>query len=513
MGRRAGLHLEAHHLAVELQQSDGVVDTDQILHVLGLGLGLEGVVPVQVVTAGGVTGDIHAAFHVLLGNQDEEDVVQQVVHLDGIGLAGVVVVKAGDLAGLLDLVFVSNAGVRQDAAQEGGHILDELGGMQAQGFPLLGQLLLTGLGQIGELLVVDGILFHQHLGKLQDAVGGRDLVGVDVGVQDGNLIVQLVCLDVGQNPFGVGLGPLTEVQPVLDGVAVLGHDQVGHVVTQVGLAHALLYHIGLCGLVVVVAQAGQTVQLSVNLPHGVEGFIGLNDDGAVGGQLFAVYGSHQIEFTADVQIAAAVGVGDAGVAAAHHGVAGQLQGHGALAVGGLHALHGEVAGVCLRNLCQIDGIGLVGVHLSLAQQGEEALAGVGVGGSALQGPGNGPGLGGGQIGCGQLHGHFHGVCFTEGDEGGLGLRCGVHLNVGGQDAAGQQHGQGHQGSQEAGGCFAFHDVVSFLSFACGDGDIPQINMHRTLGYGAYLCNEVYIRMGIMSIVIAVTVSGSGFLCG
>ena len=93
VGRIAGLALELLHPAVELREADGVPLRDELGHVLGLGLGLEGVVPVQIKAAGGGAGQIGAALHVLLGDQDEEHVVQKLVHIDGLGLDGVVLLQ------------------------------------------------------------------------------------------------------------------------------------------------------------------------------------------------------------------------------------------------------------------------------------------------------------------------------------------------------------------------------------------------------------------------------------
>ena len=91
-----------------------------MLHVLGLGGGLEGVVPVQVIAAGGVPGDIRSALDVLLGDEDEEHVGQQLV-LDvySVALHGVILFKV-DLAGLA--VVVSG-----QVAEVAGLILDEVG--------------------------------------------------------------------------------------------------------------------------------------------------------------------------------------------------------------------------------------------------------------------------------------------------------------------------------------------------------------------------------------------------
>ena len=347
MGRGTGLHLEAGDLAVELQQGHGVVGGNQVLHVLGLYLGLEGVVPVQVIAAGGVAGDVHPALHVLLGNQNEEHVVQQVVHLHGGSLAGVIFVKAGNLAGILGAL--SNAGLRQNRAQEVGLVLHQLGQVQTQGVPLGVQDFLAGFGEAQELFIADGVLLHQHLGEGHDAVHGGHFVGVDVGVENGDLIVQLVRLDISQDPFRVGLCPVAQLQPVVHGVAVLGNDEIGHVVAGGGGAHALLHHIGLGGLVVVVAQGGQAVQLGVDLPHSVEVLIGLHQNVALAGNLLALHRGYQVEGAAHVQIGAAAGVGGAGVTTAHHGVGGEGQGHGAAAEAGLQTGDVEEGGVVLGN--------------------------------------------------------------------------------------------------------------------------------------------------------------------
>ena len=88
MGRGAGLHQELSHIAVELGEHHRVPVVDHLNQVGGLALGLVGGVPVQieaVVVAAGVVG---APVGVLVGADDKDDVVQDVVHVQRDVLAG-----------------------------------------------------------------------------------------------------------------------------------------------------------------------------------------------------------------------------------------------------------------------------------------------------------------------------------------------------------------------------------------------------------------------------------------
>ena len=204
VGRIAGLALEGLHPAVELSEADRVPLGDEGGHILCLRLGLEGVVPVEVKAAGGGAGQIGPALHVLLGDDEKEHVLQERVQVHGLGLDGVVPlqVHGGGDGGAPGL----------DVAQIGGGVLHQVGhghGISlAGGAHLLGKLRLALGGEAGELVVVDDALarggLQEHPGELQNAVRGGHLVGVDVGVHDGHLVIaQGAVFDLGNEAGGV----------------------------------------------------------------------------------------------------------------------------------------------------------------------------------------------------------------------------------------------------------------------------------------------------------------------
>ena len=321
MGGIAGLALELLHPAVELGEADGVPLRDEPGHVLGLGLGLEGVVAVQVEAAGGGAGHIGPALHVLLGDDDEEHVVQERVDVHGLGLDGVVLLQVhghglagGGAVGLLAL----------DVAQIGGGIGHQVGDGQgallAHRTHLLGQFGLALGGEAGEPVIVDGAGLgggglHQHPGEGEHAVGGGHLVGVDVGVHHRHLVVgEGAVLDLLDEAGGVGLGLLFDRLPLVQDGLVPGDDQIGHIqalhaVVALAGAHGVLAHIDVG---VLLGIGHQLVDGVVDLLHGVEVVIGGHLDGHLA-QLLPVQRGAQVIPAAHIQISAAVGMGGTGV--------------------------------------------------------------------------------------------------------------------------------------------------------------------------------------------------------
>ena len=382
MRRIAGLNLEADDLSVQLHVRDGVEQADEVLHVLGLLGDLEGVVAVQVEAVGALTRDVESALDVLLGNKEEEDVVEQLVDRDGDIFALIVAVEALDLAGLLALV------ARPDGAEEGGLVLDEAAQMQSLRGALGLDLGLARLGQRGELGVVDALLLDEELGKLHDAVGSGNLVGVDVGIEDGNLdVVILPGLQIGEDLLGLGLGLLAEGEPVGDGLAVLGDDQIGHVVARGGGAHGVLDDVGLRGGGVIIALGGERRDLRIDLPHGVEARIGLDDDVVLLGERDVVRHAGQGEAAGDVQIRAALAVDDAVVVAGHGGFRLHREDEVLAVQLVLDARDLERAGTAVGQILERDGLHLVREHDGLAVDGMD-LARVGVGFVSRQRPGD-----------------------------------------------------------------------------------------------------------------------------
>ena len=233
------------------------------------------------------------------------------------------------------------------------------------------------------------------MGELQNGVHSSHFVGVDVGVHHGYLIVQLAAFNLGDDLLRLGLRTLAQLQPVLHGGAVLGHDQVGHVIAGGGLAHDLLFHIGLGRVGVVITHRGQFIQLVIDLPHGVERLVGLDLHGDVLAQIhvLAVHRGGQLKGTADVKVKTAVGMGDAFVAAAGYGLGGERQRHGFLAAVKDSLQAGHLEGIVsvsrsgALQIFQVDFAGFVGIHLALTvERNEFSVCRVGVSGGTLQGP-------------------------------------------------------------------------------------------------------------------------------
>ena len=363
--RVARLHLEALDPAVELGEKGRVEGSDEVLHVLGLGGGLEGVVPVQVIAAGGMPGDIRSALDVLLRDEDEEHIVEQLVNGQADVLAGVV------------LVEVDHAGApvaRGQIAEIGGGVLDEVGdsgaARRAHGAHLGGKLRPALVGKAGELRVVElavrGGALDQHPRKGHDAVGRGDLIGVDVRVHDGDLqVVVLAGRDVLECAGRVGLRLVAEGQPFGHGLRVLREDHVGHVERLVdrtgGGTHGELLDIE----VRVVGGVGHhVVEILIDLLHGVEAVVGDNLHGRGAERRLAEFGS-QVEIAAHVEVRAAVAVRGAGVAAPVADAAeAQAEVGRAVLLGERAALHGEQRSLLARLPgAQFAALGLVGILL------------------------------------------------------------------------------------------------------------------------------------------------------
>ena len=482
VGRVAGLALELLHPAVELGEADRVPLRDQPGHVLGLGLGLEGVVPVQIKAAGGGTGHIGAALHVLLGDDDEEHVVQQLVHIHGLGLDGVVLLQihhggdgGGGAVGVLPL----------EVAQVGGGVGHQVGhghgALLALGAHLGGQLGLALGGEAGELVVVDGAGvggggLHQHPGEGQHAVAGGHLVGVDVGVHHGHLVVaQGAVLNLRNQGGGIALGLGLDLLPLVHRGLALGDDQVGHVqalhaVVALAGAHGELLHIQPG---VLRGEVHDGADVLIELLHGVEAVVGSHLHALHGAQGLAVQGGGQVVPAAHVQIGAAVGVGGAGVGGALPGgavggveVDPAVKGDGEIDLAVLgHRAGGDVGEqgglpVGAQPSVQRAAGGVVGIELRIH---------IGLALVVVQRPDHafGGGLG---LRLGHVHGDF-GLKAAAGGEGdgvcaavtggvgkaGCGL-CGGALRGGGGDhaQAHQQRQRRHQGQQPAKGRVFLH---------------------------------------------------------
>ena len=300
----AGLALEGLHPPVELREGEGVVGADELLHIGGLAGGLEGVVPVEVIAARGMPGEIGPAVHVFLGDQDEEDVLQQfVLHIHCVALHGVIFFQI-QLAG--DALVLAG-----EAAQVAGLVLHQIGdghaALLALGAHLSFQLGLALGGEAGEHIIGDGLFADDHLGEIQDTVGGRGLVGVDVGVHHRDAdVIELAALEVLEHLVGVALGLLGELEPAVHAGFAVGDDEIGHIPPGGGEAHGELFHIK------PVFRPGldHLVQLGVDLPHGIEALIGGDLHGG-GTGLFAADGGTQVKIAAQVDEIAAVHMGDA----------------------------------------------------------------------------------------------------------------------------------------------------------------------------------------------------------
>ena len=243
VGRRAGLDEHGLHAAVNLGEHHGVELIHQGHGVGILKQGLVGLVTVGVIALTGGAGHVLIALDVLLGDDDHKHVAQQLLDVDLI-ILNVVILLQVQLTGVqaaVGLVAVFTA----DEADVGGEILDLLGNGHVLLGHLLGQKLLTGVGEALQGVDADGLILQQQVGKLQDAVDGGILVGMNVGGEHGDpQIVKVAVGQLGQRQVGVGFYQVGVCQPLVHRLLGVGNDQIRHVVAvHGGLAHGLLGHI------------------------------------------------------------------------------------------------------------------------------------------------------------------------------------------------------------------------------------------------------------------------------
>ena len=310
----AGLALEGLHAAVELGERERIIGADELLHVGRLARSLEGVVAVEVVAVGGVSRQIGTSVDIFLGNKDKEHVGQQLV-LDvySVALHGVILFKV-DLAGLAVVVG-------GQVAEVAGRILDEVGNgnaaLRADRTHFLLEFFFARGGEAGERLVVDALFARDHLGEIEHAVGGGDLVGVNVGVHHRNAdLVELAGLDLREHSVRVCFGLLGQREPLAHARLAVSHDQIGHITTRGGLAHGESFHIE----AVLRAVRHDRIELLVDLPHGVEVLIRRNLDRCGADRLAAIFG-RQVKVAAQVDVVAAVHMGHAVIGRRHAGSA------------------------------------------------------------------------------------------------------------------------------------------------------------------------------------------------
>ena len=236
--RRAGLDLVLLVVAVDLVQRDGAPLGDELGHRLGLGLGLVGVVAVQVEAVAVGAADGRTGIDVLGRDEDEEDVLEDLLRVEPLGATVVVkvelllgqvgrgVVQAAHAPGLAIVDTVGVAAVAADVADAGDLVLDEVGPDGAVGVHLGLELAPALVGEAGQAGVVDGLAVDEVVGELHDAVDGDNLVGVDVAVEDGDLVVELAGLKLLLDGRRVLLGHLHEGLVVLE-VLLVGSDEEG----------------------------------------------------------------------------------------------------------------------------------------------------------------------------------------------------------------------------------------------------------------------------------------------
>ena len=222
---------------MELCEGYGVEGRDKLLHVLSFLGGLEGVIAVEVIAVGGLAGYVGTSFDVLLGNEDEEYIVEQLVERGVYGLL------------LIVLVEIDNTGAAVIAGQPaeiGRAVLYQVGNGHFACGLLAFKLGLALGGEAGEVVVAElavaGGCIYEHPCKLHDAVGRRDLVGVDVRVHHGNLyIVIFAGLYIGDDLIGLSLRLLGELKPLGHGTLILCNDKVGHIECFIYIARGLAH--------------------------------------------------------------------------------------------------------------------------------------------------------------------------------------------------------------------------------------------------------------------------------
>ena len=289
---------------MEFGKGYGIIAPDELLHIRRFAGGLEGVVTVEIVAVGGMSGEVGAAVDILLGNEQEEYVGEQLVlDIDGVGLDGVILLEL-DLAG-------QPVVLRGQIAEIAGLILDQIGDGDAAALAdrphFLLKLRLALGGEAGEDIIGDRLFTHEQLGEGEHAVGRRDLVGVDVGVHHRHAdVVELAAFELLEHGVGIGLGLLGELEPVVHARLGIGDDEIGHIASRSRLPHGEPLDIK----PVLDAELNDLIKLGVELPHRVEALVGRDLDrrGADG---FSIDRRGQIIVAALIDIVAAVRVGNA----------------------------------------------------------------------------------------------------------------------------------------------------------------------------------------------------------
>ena len=217
---------------------------------------------------------------------------------------------------------------------------------------------------------------------------------MNVGIQDRYLIVIIaVTPELIDHRASGFLGLLRQLQPFLYGCAVAGYDEVRHVIAQVGLPHHAVFHVGRRGSAVVVAFFGQPAQLIIDLPHGMEGRIGLDGDVFKGSQRDPVQFGGQGELPADVQICTAAFVRHADDAIGRGRGGGEIELQRVSVQRSLKAFHGEghiaIIDGFICNGREVDRFLLVREHFFFAvERYEFPVGGIGVGRFAVERPGH-----------------------------------------------------------------------------------------------------------------------------
>ena len=322
----AGLNQEVGHVAVELHKSDGVPLVDELGNGPGLGLGLEGRIPVVVNAVVVPAGAVGAPVGVLGQGDDHDEVVQQVVHLvrdilaDGVNLIRALLAVVVGLGAVgLDIQVRRAAAVNLKLVQLVGPILGHVGAVLQSGESAVGQSILADqLPQQVELGVHVGILV-------------RVLV---VNHEGDAVILQGAALDLVNDALGIGGDSLVDFAESVHGFLAVGHHGGIHGEAALGLAVLKDFHIpagaGLSGLL-------QGLQLIEDLVVPVIAAVHLNLQLAGADHLVTGGGGEQVgavEAVEHVADARAAVIGEAHLA--EEGIGGELQGDHGVGAAGLH---------------------------------------------------------------------------------------------------------------------------------------------------------------------------------
>ena len=205
------------------------------------------------------------------------------------------VVQAADTPAAAKVNTVAVTVVAADVADAGDLVLDEVGPDGAVGVHLGLELGLALVGEAGQAGVVEGLGLGDVVGELHDAVDGANLVGVDVAVEDGDLVLELAVLDLLLDGRRVLHGHLLEGLVVLEVLLVGGDDEGLHLAALGGGAEGLDLGVQAVG----VGLLGELRQLGVDLLLGVELVVGPDVDVAGDGLAVDVtgelVGAHVVE--------------------------------------------------------------------------------------------------------------------------------------------------------------------------------------------------------------------------